>query len=269
MMSRSKVILNEKRWKTFSKILQGLSKGDNDVTIVDGVIRQRSCDGAAIVEVDMAAMLAGSTFTITNIKEEIKRLKDLSGDVSIETDQQKVVFSDGDSSYRMPAPDQNYLNMSKPEMDSLLSSVSQSTTPLLKYTIHKKNLKRIRNALSTFRTSSYRVIFEGHSASLTVEGYGGSKGLRPCMEVIKNIPLSEPTRGSMNLANSPYQSFDFDADIEWEVYREGDKFLSKHSGQIGDVTAVTYTRGELKKDEPEPSPQAGRNTEERRGSISG
>ena len=258
-MSNSKVTVNEKQWKSFCKTLQGISKQCNDAVINDGVIRQRSNDSSAIVEVDMTSMLGSSTFSIANIKEELNRLKGLTGQVTIETDQQKVVFSDGVSSYNMPAPDKNYLDnkyMSKEDLDSLLPNLSQGTTPLIKYTIEKKNLKRIKNAASTFHANSYKVVFDNHSASIIVEGYGGSKGSKPSVDIFKDIPLSEPTTGNTRLVVSPYDSFDYDGDVGWEVYRGEKGFLSKNYGSIGDVTVSTYTRGELKNDEPEPAPQA-------------
>lgn len=159
----------------------------------------------------------------------------------------------------MLAADQNYLDnkfMGKQQLDSLLPGVSQETTPLIKHKIEKRNLKRIRNAVSTFHTNSYKVVFENHSASIIVEqGHGGSKGLKPSMEVPKNIPLSEPTTGYMRLPDSPFQSFDYEGDIGWEVYRGNKSFFSKHYGSIGEVTASTYTKGELKNDEPEPPQQ--------------
>lgn len=259
-MSITKLTLNGKQWKSFCKTLEGLGKQCNDADINDGVIRQRSNDAAAIFEVDMTSMLGSSTFSISNIKEKVDLLKDLSGEVTIEPGQNKVVFSDGDSSYSMPVAGQTYLDnkfMSKQEVDSTLPSGSQEATPLLKHKIEKKDLKRIRNAASTFHTNSHKVVFEDNSASIIVEqGYKGSKGLKPSMEVSKNIPLSQPTTGNMRLSNSPYQSFDYDGDVSWELCRGDKSFLSKHHGSIGDATTLTYTRGELKNDEPEPAPQA-------------
>ena len=259
-MSITKLTLNGKQWKSFCKSLEGLGKQCNDAAINDGVIRQRSNDVAAIFEVDMTSMLGGSTFTIPNIKEKLNVLKNLTGQVTIEADQNKVVFSDGGSSYAMLVEDPTYLDskfMSKQELDSLLPSVSQGTTPLIKHKIEKKNLKRIRNAASTLHTNSYKVALEENSASIIVEqGYGGSKGLKPSMEVIKNIPLSQPTRGYMRLTNSPFQSFDYDGDIGWELYRGDKSFFSKHYGSIGEATTTTYTRGELKNDERDSAAQA-------------
>ena len=257
-MSNSKVTLNEKQWKSLCKTLQGISKQCNDAVINDGVIRQRSNDSSAIVEVDMTSMLGSSTFSIANIKEELKRLKGLTGQVTIEADQNKVVFFDDVSSYNMPAPDKNYLDnkfMTKQDLDSLLPNYCQRTTPLIKHTIEKKNLKRIKNAASTFRANSYKVVFDNHSASIIVEGYGGSKGFKPSVDIFKDIPLSEPTTGNTRLVVSPYDSFDYDGDVGWEVYRGEKGFLSKNYGSIGDVTVSTYTRGELN-DERDPAPRA-------------
>jgi hypothetical protein len=112
------------------------------------------------------------------------------------------------------------------------------------------------------RTNFYKVVFDDDSASIVVEqGYGKSKGSKPSMEVIKNIPLLEPTTGNLRLPNSPFQSFEYDGDIDWEVSRGEKSFLSKHCGSIGEVTASTYTRGELKSDEREPALQSEEMTE--------
>jgi hypothetical protein len=126
---------------------------------------------------------------------------------------------------------------------------------LIKYRIERKTFKRIKNAASVLHTNSYKVTFDKASASISVDGSSGSNEIKPIIKIGKNIPLSEPTTGYMRLPLSPHDSFDYDGDIGWKLFREGERFLSKHYGWVGEVTASTYTRGELKSGEWEPAPQ--------------
>ena len=253
----TKVVLNEKQWKTFRNILQGLSKQCNDVDIFNGVIRQRSNDSSAIFEVDLTSILGNLTLTISNTVEELERLKDLTGQLTIEAEEMKVVLSDGTSSYNRPTADRNYLDnkyLGKEEFDSLLGNVCQGT-PLIKHRIDKKNIKRIRNAAKALHSPSYRVTFDNQLASVSVNGYGESKGIKPTLKIGRDIPLSEPVMGEMNLPIPPLDSFDYDGDIGWKLFKGDKKFISKHYGWVGEVPVSTFTRGELRNDEPELPPQ--------------
>jgi hypothetical protein len=85
----------------------------------------------------------------------------------------------------------------------------------------------------------------------------GPGEVKPSVKIGKDIPLSEPATGYMNLPFSPFDSFDYDGDIGWKLFRtaEKEKFLNKYYGWIGDVPVSVYTRGELKSDEPTLPPQ--------------
>jgi len=257
-MSNTKVTLNEKQWKSFCKTLEGLGKQCNDVDIKDGVIRQRSNDRFSIIEVDTKAMLGNSTFAIANIKEKLKVLKGLTGDVAIEAEQDKVVFSDGASSCSIPAPDMGFLNnnyLPKSDLDSAQSDIPQGTPPLINYRIDKKDIKRIRSAASALKSNSYRVHFDNDSASIRLEEGGwGSKDSKSSVEVIKGIPVSQPTKGSMAVTISPFTSFDYDGDIRWEVYGKDNVAIGKYFGAVGDVNTASYTKSPLIDDPPEPPP---------------
>ena len=258
-MSNSKVTMIEKQWKYFFKITQGLSKHCNDADINEGVFRQRSNDRFAIFEADMKSLLGDSTFAVPTLKEKLKLLKDLAGDVTVEVDQDKVVFSDGASSYSIPAPDRSFLDnpyISKPDFDSLLQNFLQGKRPLIKSRIGKRDLKRIRNAASTFHTNACKVVFDNQSASIRVEENARPKDARSSVEIVKDILLLEPTSGYTNLTVGPFDSLDYDGDIDWEMYRDDRVLVSKYCGSIGDVPAATYARSPLVIDHPEPAVQA-------------
>ena len=216
-MTATKLTLNEKQWQSFCKILQGLSRQCFDADIIDGVIRQRANDTSAIFEVDITSMLDSSSFPIPSIKDHLALLKDLAGQVTIERGQNKVIFFDAVSPYTLPVANRKYLDnkfMSEQELDSILQSHPQRTTPLIRYIIEKTNLKRIRMALATFHAKSYKVVLDNNFAFLSLkQGDAKSKGSNVSMEVIKNIPLSQRATGHMYLSASPYKGFDYDGGI--------------------------------------------------------
>jgi hypothetical protein len=206
----------------------------------------------------MKALLGDSTFAIPSLKESLKLLKDLVGKVTIEADQKKVVFSDGVSSYSIPALDKSYLDnpyISEADFDSLFQNSLQGKGPLIKTKIEKRDVKRIRNAASAFYSNSCKVVFDNQSAYVRVEENSHFKKEKSSVEIVKDIPLLEPTSGSTSLALRPFDSFDYDRDIDWEMYRDDRVLVGKYCGSIGDVTATTYTRSPFVTDQPEPPPQ--------------
>lgn len=259
-MSTSTVTINQKQWKFFCKTLRGLARQCNDVDINQGIIRQRSNDSSAIFEVDLRPVVGGLTLTITNFKEKLKLLKAFTGGVTIEPGQNEVVFSDGVTPYSIVNPDINYLDnkfMSQQELEPLFPSVFQKTSLLIRNRIEKKMLKRIRTALSKLHRDTYEVVFAQRSATLRIEEKtGGAGNPSTAMDVIRNIPLFEPTTGYAHLPPLPFTSFDCDGDMGWELYRVNNRLFSKIYGRIGEVNATTYTRAELKNDPPEPQKQA-------------
>lgn len=257
-MSTSMVTIDKKQWKSFCKALEGLARQCNDVDINDGIIRQRSNDYSAVFEVDLRAIVGGSTFTLTYFEKKLKMLKTLTNRVTIEPEPEKVVFADGVSSYSIQALNRSYLDnkfMTLQEMDSVFPGVFQETSLLIRNKIEKMIRKRTRVALSKLNANTYKVVFNTHSASLRVEEGIGSNKPNLSVNVIRDIPLFQPTTGYTRLSPLPFQSFDCDGDMGWEVYRVGKNILSKNHGRIGGIIVTTYTRGELKNDPPEPLPQ--------------
>lgn len=258
-MNAPTVTLSEKQWKSFCKVLRGLARACNDVVIDDGIIRQRSNDSSAIFEVDLKPIVGGATFTISNFKEKLKTLKTLKSRVTITLGQSEAVFSDALSFYSFPAPDRNYLDnkfMNQQELESLFPAFPQETFPLIKNRIEKIILKRIRITLSRLKTNTCKVVFAKHSASLRIENETGkSKQPSISVDIIKDIPLFEPTTGYAQLPPLPFKSFDFDGEMGWELYRVDKRLFSKIYGRIGEIKATTYTKAELKINPPGPVKQ--------------
>jgi hypothetical protein len=260
-MSTATVTLTKKQWQSFCKTLQGLARQCNDVDINQGIIRQRSNGSAAIFEVDLRPVVGELTLTITNLKEKVKTLKAFTGGVTLEPGQNEVVVSDGVSSYSILNPDRNYLDnkfMSQQEMGSMVLSVLQEPSLLIRNRIEKKMIKRIRTALSKLHRDTYRVVFAKHSASFVVarETGGSNQSSEVITTIIRDIPLFEPTIGYATLPPMPFESFDCDGDMVWELYRVDKRLFSKISGRIGEVNAAVFTTGELKNDPPGPQKQA-------------
>ena len=255
-MSTSTLTLTGKQWQSFCKILGGLARQCNDVDINQGIIRQRSHGSAAIFEVDLRPFFGGATFPISNFKEKLKTLKMFKSGVTITLGQNEVMISDGFTPYTIMNPERNYLDnkfMSQQERESMFLSVLQKPSLLIRNRIEKKMIKRIRTALSKLHRDTYEVVFAKHSASFRVEEKtGGSKQPSISVDVIEDIPLFEPTTGYAQFPSLPFKSFDCDGDMGWELYRVNGRLFSKVYGRIGDITATTYTRGDLNNNPPGP-----------------
>lgn len=244
-MSTSTVTVPGKQWKSFCKILEALARQCIDVHIQGGIIRQRSNDYSATFEIDLRPVVGASTFTIDYFENKLKILKNLTGRVTITPGTEEVVFSDGVSPYSIQVPNKDYLDnkfMSRQELD-LFPIVSKETSLLIRNKIEKMILKRIRIVLSKLNAPTYKVVFTDYSASFRVE-----EGIRPnkpniSVDVIRDIPLFQRTMGYTKLSPLPFQSFDFDGDMVWEVYREEKNVFSISYGRIGEITATIYTRG--------------------------
>jgi hypothetical protein len=249
-MSTSTLTLTGKQWESFCKVLKGLARTCNDVDINEGIIRQRSNDGAAIFKADLRPFVGGATLTITNLKEKLKTLKMFKSGVTITLAEDEALLSDGISSYTIAAPDRNYLDnkfMSQAELESLIPLFSQETFSLIRNKIKKLTLKRIRTAVSKLKTNNCKVVFKKHSASLRVEKeMGGSKRPESSVRIITEIPLFDPTAGFTQLPSFSFTSFDYDGDMVWELYRADEILFCMVQGRIGEVMTTTYTSGQLK-----------------------
>ena len=260
-MSTTTVTLNKKQWISFCKVLTGLARACNDVDINDGMIRQRSNDRSAIVEIDLRPVVGGLTFTIANVKEKLKTLKMFKRRLTITLGEKEAVLSDGISDCTIVASDINYLDnkfMSQQEMESLLQAGCQEKSLVVRNIIKKIVLKRIRTALSRLHPNTLKVVFAGHSGRLRVDNSSGSNGPTEIMDAMKHIILFQPIIGYAALTTLPFQALDSDEDLLWELYREDKRLLCKHSGRIGQIKATMYTVGELKSNPPELQRQAKR-----------
>jgi hypothetical protein len=253
------VTLNQKHWKSFCKTLEGLALRCHDADINDGIIRQRSNDHSGILEINLRSVVGRSTFTIVYFKEKLKILSTLTGPVTIKADSEEVLFSDGTSSYAVDIPKRDYLDntfMGQQELDSFFPGIARNIPLLIRNTIEKEIRKRIRIALAKLNSNTYKVVFTNHTASLGVEKQSGNpNGPIPYVEVIRDIPLFQPTTGFTSLPPLAFHSPDCDADMGWEVYRVGKKLLSINSGHIGNITSRIYTKGDQKNNPPHPLPE--------------
>jgi len=252
-MNTTTVTLNKKQWNSFGKVLKGLAKACLDVDILGGMIRQKSTNTTALFGVDLRPFFGDATFTISNVKEKLKPLKMFKNGVTITLGQSEAVFSDGLSIYTILAPDRNYLDnkfMSQQEMQAWLPGGSQQMFPLIRNEVEGMILKRIRTAFSKLHTDKYKVLFAGHSASLRVENALGSNGPSEIVDLIRDIPVLQPTTGYGELPSLPFESLDYEGMMLWELGRMGGQLLIKNHGKIGEAKGTIFSKGELKNSAP-------------------
>ena len=241
------VVLDERKWKGFCRILEGLKECCSAAVIKGGVIRQMSNCGLALFEVDMTSLLGDSNFVLPLEEENLRMLRLFTGQVKITVHSNSFLFSDEKNTLTFinyPGLGVNeFINEAK--FRSLLNDVFKGTTLLLKHTIDQRIRQIFKDVSSLYGRIFFNVIFQGHCAYIGEEKIYIHKLCS--LKINQTIPLAKPILGKAKVLLFGLRSFNYDGDIGWELYGKGGinglDITSKYYGFIEDIKLITYTRG--------------------------
>jgi len=134
------VALDERKWKGFCRILEGLKECCTAAVIKGGMIRQMSNSRLALFEADMTSMLGDSNFVLPLREENLRMLGLFTGQVKITVRSNNVIFSDEKSTLTFMNNPELGVNefINEANFKSLLASVFKDNTLLLKHTIDQR-----------------------------------------------------------------------------------------------------------------------------------
>jgi hypothetical protein len=221
----------------------------NDVDIREGIIRQKTNDGAVVFEIDLTSILGTLNVPISNLKEKLDLFKIFLGqNVVIENDNENFTFSDTYSSLKFKNPDLDFIDnkfVTREDLESVISTNNEDM--MLSNSIISTITDRIRIVTQGFHVNNVQVSFLGEEACIT----SITQSKDQSANFISGIKSEQEIDCSVNLTATPF-IIDHDSDILFEMFKNGeDRSLSRFSTTISDINIVMYSRAQLLFAEPE------------------
>jgi hypothetical protein len=215
----------------------------NDVDIREGIIRQKTNDGAVVFEIDMTSVIGQLNIPISNLREKLDLFKIFLGQsVTIENDLENFIFSDVYSTLKFKNPDLDFIDNKFITTDDLEKVISTNQEDIMISTSLISTITdRIRVITQGFHVNNVQIIFEGEEASITA----ATQSKDQFASFISGIKSEKIINCDVNLAAIPF-IIDHDSDILFEMFQNGDdRSLSRFSTTISDISITMYGRSHL------------------------
>lgn len=239
----------------FTKLLGALKLIENsclDCDIVGGVIRQKTDDRQALVELDLSSILGPNDLIFSMLKKKIMLLKTFELTDNVKVTDENISIEITDTSYIFIDPlSKMYFKKSLKKfldntyiIDEEFSRVikCQEENLLFTTTVTAYMSKRIKTICEGFENQSVRCDVNGLSANLSVSTLNNED----ISKVAENIPLNKQMpKGSFKMMYMPF-ALDMNADITLKVYTvASDVLLCRFTQNFYGIPVVIYTQVRL------------------------
>ena len=215
----------------------------NDVEIREGIIRQKTNDGAVVFEIDLTPLLGDLNIRFSNLKEKLDLFKVFYNQaVTIENDGENTNFVGTYSTYVFKNPDLDFMDNKFITAEDLQNATQMNRDDLMLSTsIIPTITEAIKIITQGFHVNSIKVAFDGNEASITSTTVAKDQWT----SFISNIRTEQEIVCSTNLVSTPF-IIDHDGDILFEMFKNsGDRVLTRLSTTISDININLYSRGQL------------------------
>jgi len=238
------VTIHQKDFSNFCRCLALLKDECNDVQIQAGVLRQRSNLRESIFKMDLSPLVGDADIIISNIKQKLPMLKQLSqqGEVKIITADNDLSFIGKRSKFKFNNPRIDYLDnkfMPDEEFRNLFTLVEDSL--IVEYPFEKDICQLMKTTSKQFNIVSFQMLFQGDTAEISAST--SSKDQQSKLE--SGIPVKKHLKGFLNIVTTPFL-IDHDEEILLKMYTiEESIFINKFSTTVGKVNMNVYCRSQL------------------------
>jgi len=241
------ITLTAKDFTNFLRCLSSVKDICNDVDIKGGVLRQRSNDKTAIIEMNLTPLISDSDISIRNVDGKLPNLKGLSKqNVQITITEDETYFSGKRSTFSFKNPNLDFMDnkfMSSEEFFNIFTLREEDL--VLEYLITKEISDLIKATSQQFKIVSFQIFFHGNVASITTS----SKSKDEHFEIESGIPLKKPLDGFSNIVVKPFL-LNHDRGMFFKMYNiEETIFINKFTASLGEVATDVYCRSQLIKEE--------------------
>lgn len=244
----------------FSKFLNSIKLIQDvctDCDIQNGVIRQRTNDRHAIVEIDLSSVLDDSTLCFTLLKQKIALLKsfelddsarvgDDEKDITIELNEKTYKFIDVFSTLTFRIPIRKFLDNTFVSVEEVSNMFALREEDLvLSYNVSSYMCRRIKSITEGFNTDVVVWKMKGFDASLQTE----SSNKDNSSQLIKNISLNTEMDSMESKMISLPLCLDINSDVEINGYKikDGKVLLCRFQMKYFDIPITIYAQSQLTK----------------------
>jgi len=238
------IILDSGKFSDMIRIMSMFDGLCNDVTVNEGIIRQRSNDKISVFDVDMRPILEDMTFTLSQFKQKLELLKTFIGqEVTIETNDEDFTFADQHSSFKIKYPKSDFVDnkfITEKDLESVVDTSKENF--ILETSISKIISERIRTYAKTFNMWDLVLIFEGETAKILIETEAKDQSAL----FLNGIPTNKSVECYTDVSVIPF-IIDHDSDISLNVFEgENEKTLNRFVTTCADVDIKIYCRSLIK-----------------------
>ena len=242
------VTLDLNKYQSFLRLMSMFKDICKDIDIHGGVIRQKTSDGFALIEIDLSYLINDLSFPLVLIAKKIEALKMFQGqDVTIETTDKIVKISDRYSNFEFKKPSPSYIEKANKFIpsDEIQHIINIADEDLILVTSITKTISdRIKTTAKVFEHNSISISFSNDIGKISMSKDSKDQHV----DFIKDIPLEHNISAESILSSTPF-IIDHDGDIIFKMYGVNEKAaLSQFKMIVDDINITIYHRSTLNLD---------------------
>lgn len=246
VVSENTVVLDSSKFSDFIRVLSIFKDLCNDVSINNGIIRQKSNDNVSIFEVDLTPMIGEISLPISNLKQKLDILKSFVGqEVTIYSNDISFKFSDNFSHLNFKNPALEFMDnkfITEEEINNVLSMEEEFL--MLDTSITKMISERIKIISSGFNVNSLMISFNNGTSNILAM----TQSKDQTASFMKDIIAEYAGTCYTHLTVIPF-IIDHDNDMNLKVYEnENSRALNKFSTTISDINVTVFCRSQIVSD---------------------
>lgn len=243
MDDNTTMVLDSSKFGDFIRVLSIFKDLCDDVTIRNGVIRQKSNDNISVFEIDLTPLVGEVSIAISNLKQKLDLFKSFMGqEVTINSNNVFFKFSDNYSNLNFKNPTLEFMYnkfISEEEINRVLSMEEESL--MLNTSISKMISDRIKIITGGFNVNNLVVSFNNGSSNIMTINRAKDQSAW----FMQNIISECQTVCKTDISVTPF-IIDHDNDINFKIYEnDNNRVLSKFSTTISDINITIYCRSQL------------------------
>ena len=239
------ITLDINKYYSFLRLMSMFKDICKDIDIRDGVIRQKTSDGAALIEIDLTYLINDISVPLVFISKKLDLLKAFQGqEVMIESTDKIIKISDRHSSFEFKKPSPNYIEKQNRFIpaDEIQHVINIADEDLILVTSITKTISdRIKTTSKVFEHNAINVSFLNDMGTISMSKDSKDQHV----DLVKDIPLEHTILGDTVLSSTPFV-IDHDGDIIFKMYGVNEKqALSQFKMIVDDINITIYHRSTL------------------------
>lgn len=237
------IVLDSGKFLSFYRILSIFKDVCPDLDIRDGIIRQKSGNGFAMLELDITPLIEDISLPFISLNEKLELFKPFQGqEITIESSEKFIRISDRYSSLGFRKPATTYIKCKYIPLDEVgnVSNIADEDL-IMTLPISKMISDRIKSVSKVFASDAVTVSFKGKTGKI----YMIKDSKEQEAVLVKDIPLDIELKAETVMSVTPF-IVDHDGDILFRMYGISSKqALTQFRTTIDDINMTIYHRSTL------------------------